>query len=322
MRSNQPAMKPLISICIPAYKNAAYLDVLLRSIAIQNYTDFEVVVTDDSPTDEVKVCCAQYQDRLRIIYQKNIPAKGSPANWNAAIALANGDWVKIMHDDDWFATEGALNKYAAAINQHPTASFIFSAFNDYENGVFKQTHSLSNATIKRLVRSPLYLFKKNFIGNPSNVLLRKSCVPSYDEQLKWVVDFEFYIRCLQAVPIHYIPEALINVGYNQDQITKQVFRNRSVEIPENIYLLNKLGIGALKNIIVFDYYWRLFRNLNMRDLPSVYTHLQGNSFPQPLERMLQWQFRIPLKLLKMGLLSKAFMSIAYFRFIILYRNHS
>ncbi len=312
----------MISICIPAYKNAVYLDVLLRSISLQKYADFEVVVTDDSPTDEVKECCAQYKDRFHLIYQKNTPAKGSPANWNAAIALANGDWVKIMHDDDWFATDDALDKYATAINLHPAASFIFSAFNDYENGVFKQTHRLSNTTIKRLVRSPLFLFKKNFIGNPSNVLLRKSRVPAYDEQLKWVVDFEFYIRCLQKVSIHYITDALINVGYNQDQITKQVFRNRSVEIPENIYMLNKLGVGILKNVIVFDYYWRLFRNLNIRDISSVYTHLQGNSFPQPLEKMLEWQFHIPLKILKIGLLSKAFMSIAYFRFIISYRNHS
>ncbi len=292
------------------------LEVLLQSIAAQTYRHFEVVVTDDSPNDEVKQCCGKFQDLFPIAYQKNVPAKGSPANWNAAIALATYDWVKIMHDDDWFATEEALEKYALAIEQHPASSFIFSAFNDYENGVFKQANQISSATISRLVQSPLYLFKKNFIGNPSNVLFRKSQVPLYDEQLKWVVDFEFYIRCLQKTSIHYIPEALINVGYNQDQITKEVFRNRSVEIPENIYMLNKLGIQVLRNIIVFDYYWRLFRNLDIRDMASVSQHLQGNSFPKAMEQMLQWQLRIPLKLLKIGLFSKAFMAIAYIRFII------
>lgn len=50
-------MPPLISICIPAYKNTDYLSVLLQSVAVQTFRDFEVVVSDDSPTDEVETLC-------------------------------------------------------------------------------------------------------------------------------------------------------------------------------------------------------------------------------------------------------------------------
>ena len=45
---------PFISICIPAYKNTTYVGRLLDSISEQTFTDYEVVVTDDSPDDSVK----------------------------------------------------------------------------------------------------------------------------------------------------------------------------------------------------------------------------------------------------------------------------
>ena len=47
-------MTPLISICIPAYKRAAFIKRLLDSIAIQSFQDYEVVITDDSPGDDVE----------------------------------------------------------------------------------------------------------------------------------------------------------------------------------------------------------------------------------------------------------------------------
>ncbi len=306
-------MTPLISLCIPAYKNVAYLKVLLASIENQTFKNYEIIITDDSPNNDVEKIAIEFAVRMPITYKKNIPAKGSPGNWNAGIALAKGEWIKIMHDDDWFASSESLTEYALAIDNNPQASFIFTQFCDYENGVLKQINRISKQTLNRIIKNPLYLFKKNFIGNPSNVLLKNKLSEYYDEKLKWVVDFEFYIRCLQKLEIAYIPKVLINIGYNNDQITKAVFRNRQVEIPENIYMLNKLGLTVLKNIIVFDYYWRLFRNLDIRHIEEVEESIEGNHLPHELKSMLAFQFKIPLRILKIGVFSKTFMFIAYIR---------
>jgi glycosyltransferase involved in cell wall biosynthesis len=46
-------MNPLISICIPAYKRTEFLQRLLDSIDIQTFKNFEVIVTDDSPGNDV-----------------------------------------------------------------------------------------------------------------------------------------------------------------------------------------------------------------------------------------------------------------------------
>ena len=60
-----------ISICIPAYKRIDFLKRLLDSIAIQSFRDFEVIVTDDSPSDEVELFCKLYNKRFVLYYYKN-----------------------------------------------------------------------------------------------------------------------------------------------------------------------------------------------------------------------------------------------------------
>src|ERR1700730_8593371 len=121
---------PLISICIPAYKNTDFLMRLLDSIMIQRFRDFEVVVTDDSPDEAVGRLCGEYAYRIPLRYFRNSRQLGTPENWNEAVRKSAGEWIKIMHDDDWFADEDCLGAFAAAARQHSGAAFIFSAYRD------------------------------------------------------------------------------------------------------------------------------------------------------------------------------------------------
>ena len=75
--------QPSISICIPAYKRAQHLKRLLESIADQDYRDFEVILTDDSPDNEVAGLCNEYTDKFPLTYHRNPSALGTPANWNS-----------------------------------------------------------------------------------------------------------------------------------------------------------------------------------------------------------------------------------------------
>src|SRR6478735_2601277 len=128
-------MSAKISICIPAYKRTAYLKRLLDSVAIQTFKDFEVIVSDDSPDNSVETVCNEYAEKFKLLYFKNAAALGTPANWNFGISKANGDWIKLMHDDDWFADENALAVFARHTDK---SKFIFSAYsNHYENGTAK-----------------------------------------------------------------------------------------------------------------------------------------------------------------------------------------
>lgn len=304
-------MKPFISVCIPAYKNAQYLKVLLESISVQTFKDFEVIVSDDSPGDEVDILCRSYLTVFPLQYQKNQPSKGSPANWNACIAKASGSWIKIMHADDWFAADDALEKFASAAKQNPGAGFIFSGFTNYEHNKVKDVNILGGYHEHALQKSPLLLFKKNYIGHPSTTLIKNDLPAWYDEKIKWVVDFEFYIRALKQMDFYVIKEPLINIRLHEEQVTKTAFRNREVEIPENLYLLNKLGTSVLGNIYVYDYYWRLMRNLGIRDIDSLKGYSKGMDVPAAICKMIGFQKHFPLFLLRIGVISKTVMFISF-----------
>src|SRR5678815_6041530 len=119
-------MNPFVSICIPTYKRVAYLERLLESIALQTFKDFEVIITDDSDDDSVKDLLKKYEGQLPIKYFQNGKALGTPANWNRAISKAKGQWIKLMHDDDWFSLSDSLASFVKFTHDdHP---FIFSAY--------------------------------------------------------------------------------------------------------------------------------------------------------------------------------------------------
>jgi glycosyltransferase involved in cell wall biosynthesis len=299
-----------VSVCIPAYKHVEYLEKLLDSILIQSFKEFEVVITDDSNDSSVKDLIEKYQQKFVITYQKNPAPLGTPENWNEAMRKAKGDWIKLMHDDDWFADENSLRFFYEATLQNPECSFFFSAYRNVSKNSEKNIFLNSSGRLL-LKLSPLNLFKKQYIGNPSCTLVKRDLDMWYDKDFKWVVDFEYYIRCLRKKKaFFYINKPLINVGVNDEQVTNYTFRNPDVEIPENHLMIEKMGIYILRNIFVYDYYWRLYRNLKIKNISEVKKYYLPILHPL-LKQMIWFQNKIPATVLKNGFVSKILMSANY-----------
>jgi glycosyltransferase involved in cell wall biosynthesis len=301
-----------ISICIPAYKNVSFLRRLLDSIQIQSYRHFEVVVTDDSPDNEVFELCSSHTLKDSLRYFKNDKNLGTPENWNESLRRARGEWIKLMHDDDWFAVPEALMLFANAIRKHPEATFFFSAYaNVYlERNSSEEVH-ISGKWQKYLEKDPKSLISSNRIGPPRVTIHRFRPGIFYDPTLKWLVDIDFYIRFLENNKAVFVPESLVKVGLGNEQVTQQVFRNPSVEIPENLYLLNKIGERSLKNIIVYDAYWRFIRNMNLRSVAEIRIAGYVKPVPAIISSMIRFQSFIPKAILKTGIFSKSFMFLHY-----------
>lgn len=302
----------LISICIPAYKRADYLRRLLDSISIQTFRDFEVIVSDDSPGLEVKHLCDEFQTHFAIKYVHNSVPLGTPANWNASMRLATGDWIKLMHDDDWFSRKDSLALFVQAVRDNPGIDFIFSAYtNRYLIDDRRETVKAPVSRRKQLARDPVTLFASNIVGPPSVVMHRKDLATQYDEKVKWVVDIDFYVRYLRNRRFHYVDTPLVNVGIGDDQVTADCFRKRQVEIPEAFHLLQKTGHRHLNNILVYDGWWRLLRNLEIRHVRDVSESGFAGDIPVTIRSMIYWQSKFPLKTLRFGPLSKSLMFLNY-----------
>lgn len=303
---------PLISICIPAYKRLHYLERLFRSIEIQTYKNYEVIITDDSPDDTVKEFIYNYRAMGNIQYYRNKNILGTPENWNEAIRKANGVWIKLMHDDDWFVNENSLGLFYEATVKSPGCSFFFGAHNNVDEILKSKKPVYLNAIDETILRlSSLNLFKKNYIGNPSCTLIKKDIDIFYDSDFKWVVDFDYFIRCLRKSKNYfYINTVLINIGLNEEQVTKASFRAPKVEIPENHLLIKKMGVVILRNIFVYDYYWRLYRNLGIESEIDIEKYYHGELHPL-LKQMIFCQNKFPSGLLNSGIFSKFTMLCNY-----------
>jgi hypothetical protein len=217
-----------------------------------------------------------------------------------------------MHDDDWFATTDSLQQLAQAIIRHPEADFFFSAYRDvFLDEDRSREMWLPERRYRAFLKNPTILFGKNIIGAPSVVLYRKQGDILFDNRLKWVVDIEFYIRYLSGRQPVYIPELLINVGLGSQQVTQDCFRQRPVEIPENFYLLNRVGWKNLRNIYVYDAWWRMIRNLELRNEEQIREAGYRGDIPRPIRSMIRWQRLLPFRLWRIGLLSKIGMSVNY-----------
>ncbi|MFI5155193.1 MAG: glycosyltransferase family 2 protein [Chitinophagales bacterium] len=302
----------LISICIPAFKHPDFLKRLLDSISIQSFSNFEVILSDDSPDQEVERLAALYTAKFTLKYFHNKVPEGTPGNWNRAIQLAEGTWIKLMHDDDWFSDKDSLLQFVKGIELNPGSGFIFSAYkNIYLDSGASMEVFISQFRLRWLKQDPVTLFAQNGIGPPSTVMHKANSAISYDTEMRWLVDIDLYIRLISNGNPAYIASPLVNIGISEKQVTRNSYRQRSVEIPESFRILNKTGPRHLRNILIYDAWWRLMRNLNIKSEADLTQSGYKGAVPSVIISMIIWQKNISPKFLRIGLFSKSTMCLHY-----------
>jgi len=284
-------VSPKISICIPTYRQEAFLRRTLESIAIQSFKDYEVIVTDDSPDDRVEktVMGRRWFDNLR--YVRNAERLGAPGNWNRAVSLATGEYVKLLHHDDWFPDPESLGEFAALLDGNPAADFAFGAtLVCGTDGEVKRVHALSPRELGEIRRDLNRLFPRNLIGSPSATIYRRSIGEEYDVTLKWVVDLEFYIRLLKKNgAFAYSARPLVcTVDGAPHQVTAECLGRREVELSEWVRLFQRLDVSG-------KVYWshvRFFRELFERHDVRSLDELTGLGVKKPIPGIVRVLIRL------------------------------
>lgn len=92
---------PLVSVIIPSYNRAHVIEKSARSVLVQTFADFELLIIDDGSSDDTRQVVEGLQDeRVRYVYQDNA---GACAARNHGIALARGAYIAFHDSDDlWY----------------------------------------------------------------------------------------------------------------------------------------------------------------------------------------------------------------------------
>ncbi len=267
-------MMPHVSICIPAYEQPSALCRALESVFEQTYSDFEVIVTDDSASSMVEMALNRWISDRRLKYIRNAKRLGSPENWNAAMSLAAGRLIKVLHHDDWFSGKDSLEKFVSLIEDKREVTFGFSAaFARDSDGRLLFQHTPSDPQITALRKDPRCLFAANFVGVPSATIFRRKQGFRFDPALRWLVDIEAYIRILRdGGAFAYSAKPLINITASAPhQVTREVQANPALQFIENIYVYKLLSLKRMERLKFSLFFFGLARRLQATELETVRT---------------------------------------------------
>jgi glycosyltransferase involved in cell wall biosynthesis len=105
-RGARHAARPLVSIVVPSYNHAPFVEASIRSVFAQTYRALEIIVVDDGSTDDspavVERCLRESPFPHRLVTQSN---RGAPAAINEGLRHARGEYVNLLNSDDAFEIE-------------------------------------------------------------------------------------------------------------------------------------------------------------------------------------------------------------------------
>jgi glycosyltransferase involved in cell wall biosynthesis len=194
-----------ISVVIPLYNHAAYIETALDSVLRQTSPADEIILVDDGSTDDGAARAERMLaavPRARVIRQRN---SGADATINRLIEIAVGDFVAVLNSDDVFAP-GKLARCRALIARQPQTNFICGRIGIIDEKGVRQTGGvavdwLARAEAFRLrCGSPrLALMNENDVATTSNMVFARTLWRTCDgfQPLRYCHDLDFLMTAFR-----------------------------------------------------------------------------------------------------------------------------
>ena len=178
--------QPLVSVIIPNYNHARYLDERIQSVLNQTYQNFEIIILDDKSTDNSAEVIEKYRNFPKVsnIIVNKENSGSTFKQWHKGFELAKGDLVWIAESDDSCDKTLLERNVKNFINdEHCVLSFACSLKMD-ENGVLheKMQNITSDSIMNGMEFCRKYLYCGNIILNASSVLFKKDFAQKLDKR--------------------------------------------------------------------------------------------------------------------------------------------
>lgn len=251
---------PLVSVIVPVYNVAPYLEQCLDSIVNQTYRNLEIILVDDGSTDESGAICDRYAEldsRIKVVHKEN---GGQSSARNVALDMMTGEWVLFVDSDDWIE----LN----------TLELLFEQKDE---------------------RADLVEFGWNFIYRDSNkVFLNEACVMAGLDALKLLVHTDIYMGLManKLFKASYLQKSrFISGRYYEDTpfIIEQLYKIKTYQyIAEPLYNYRRDRVGQTtegftpKRFDLFRNFEDLMQKYEATDmvayLQTIYAYIAKNNY--------------------------------------------
>ena len=220
----------MVSVIIPTYKRAHLLKRAILSALQQTYSNFEILVINDSEEEREVLGIIEAIGDKRIKYYRNQRKKGGNGARNTGILKANGEYVAFLDDDDEWYPNKIKRQIETLSGNNNNWNGVYCGFEEFKNGIWKEKKNLKEGSLLFEL-----LTGKNPIATGSTAIFKKAVfeqIGLWDENLIRHQDYEFLVRYFQKYKLAFINEILVKVyGHNfpvakTSEIAKKVFLNK------------------------------------------------------------------------------------------------
>jgi len=247
---------PKISVLLPCYEQERFLGEALSSVLAQDFTEWELVASDDASSDgshTILESFARKDRRIRVFSQPQ--TLGMVANWNFCLRQAQGTAVKLMGGDDVLIRKDCLSRQWDAL-KNPRVVLAASAriILDEHSAVL---HTLANLptglfpTDEMLPRA--FLHPDNLVGEPVCCLFRRAEAargfhPGYLQN----TDIEMWLHLLEKGSLAYESEALVGFRKHQRQASLDNWQSGRALEEHRLLILEKARVKDVPKHIKFQ----------------------------------------------------------------------
>ncbi|MGZ0017457.1 glycosyltransferase [Yeosuana sp. AK3] len=196
MLENNILVKPLISIIIPCFNDAQFVEQAVDSALNQTYSNKEIIIVDDGSNAETKSVLKELESKIsKLVTQEN---KGQSTARNVGITEAKGNYILVLDSDDFFDPtfcEKAIQVFLQNKAVKIVTSFVTRMYKNKKVDIFEP----SGGDIKQ------FIINNGVTGSCMFLKADFKRVGGYDESMrKGFEDWEFYIRLLKKGGISYV----------------------------------------------------------------------------------------------------------------------
>jgi glycosyltransferase involved in cell wall biosynthesis len=200
---------PRVSVIIPTFNCARFLDRAIASALEQTYTDYEIIVADDGSTDDTRDIVARIGNKTRYFFQPN---GGLSSARNLGLSKANGEFIAYLDADDmWYPHK--LESQVAFLDAHGECGLVHSdvtVIDESDQIIHRRFNQETGRTVPN-GHCLMDLLRRCHI-NATTVLERRrniELIGGFDERLKSLEDYLHWIRvAMEGLAVGYINEPL------------------------------------------------------------------------------------------------------------------
>ncbi len=288
---------PRVSIVIPSYNGAQFLEETLDSLFRQTYRNFEIIVVDDGSTDSTRQLLDPYieEKAIRYIYQENQGLSGAR---NRGIQASRGQLIAFLDADDLFLPT-KLEEQVAVFDQDPTIDLVQTGwtFVDSKGSILKDAEFWKSAPHLTL---DIWLTWGCVL--PSALMIKRAWLQralNFDRQFSQNQDLDLVIRlALMGCRSQWIPRSLVHYRQHEGSMMRNSPKQMADlwAVVNSIYARPDLPDVIRRGERANRYYkliWTAWYVMVTNHAAEMLTYLRRSSFytrKDPIEIILDWTY--------------------------------